>query len=65
MRDILKSSWWENLFPQNPTQTRYDRFMKGPGTPIRTDYDEALERFDRMGKTWGETHYDDFLEKLK
>ena len=56
-------SRWRNLFPQNKTQTRYDRFIEGPGTELKTMYDGIVESYSKLGKTWGKTHWDDLLEK--
>ena len=57
MKDRLETSWWENLFPKNPTQTRYTRFMKVPYQPIDSQFSKAKDEWDRLGQDWKKTRY--------
>jgi len=35
-----------NIFPNNPVQTAYLRFMKRPETPLKTMYEESVKAFE-------------------
>lgn len=62
MRDRLKSSYWSNLQTKNPTQTRYRRFVKTPTGELRTPFNVAIEKWDRL-KDWQKaSHYSTLLE---
>ena len=37
-----------NLPPRNPTQTHYTRFLKGPSGEVKTNFTEAIERFNKV-----------------
>lgn len=52
-----------NIFPQNPIQTRYLRFMKQPSGELKTSFTDAVERFDLVMRDY-KTVYQKFLEPL-
>ena len=62
MKDYLKTSWWENQFPKNPTQTHYIRFFKSPENKLKTKFTESEEKFDRLVSSGLQTTYSEFLE---
>jgi len=53
---------WKNLFPRNPTQTAYLRFLKTPEAGVKSRFTESQrelsEFLDRpVGKDWTKTSY--------
>lgn len=62
MKDYLKTSWWDNQFPRNPTQTHYNRFLQKAGNTVRSKFTESKEKFDKEVGSALQTVYSDFLE---
>lgn len=62
MKDYLKTSWWVNRFPHNPTQTHYNRFLKKAGSKMRSKFTESQEGFDRQVSSGLQTIYSDFFK---
>lgn len=64
MKNYLKeSAWWNNPI-DNPTQTRYTRFMKVPHGEMDTMFNKIGSRF----KTFGglpKTRYDELMEGIR
>jgi len=60
MKDRLTTLW--NIFPHNPTQTRYFRFLKGPDSEIKTQFTESMSNFNKKKKDLFLTKYTRFLE---
>ena len=54
-----------NIFPQNPTQTRYFRFLKGPDSEIKTMFTESVSKFTQGNEKRLKTRYTKFLGDLK
>lgn len=54
-----------NIFPRNPTQTSYLRFLENPSEPIKTLYEESEENFkDSMEMPdLTKTYYTELLEE--
>jgi len=50
MKDRLR-----NVFPRNPTQTRYLRFLKGPKVDMKLE--NLLKDFDKGLRDRLDTHY--------
>ena len=59
---IKKNILW-NTFPQNPVQTKYFRFLKGPDSEIKTMFTESVSRFNQKNKDLLHTRYSKFMEK--
>ena len=53
-----------NVFPQNPIQTRYLRFMKQPSGELKSSFTDAVERFELVMKTY-ETVYDKYMKPIE
>ena len=62
MRNYLESPYFLNIFPRNPTQTRYIRFMKQPWSPLTSDFDRIKQEWDRAMREVWRTRY---LEEAK
>lgn len=39
---------WRNRFPQNPVQTQGLRFLKQPGTEIKTMFSDIEDKFNKQ-----------------
>lgn len=61
---IKKNVLW-NIFPRNPTQTRYFRFLKGPDSEIKTMFTESVSKFSKKNKDRLKTRYTRLLGDLK
>jgi hypothetical protein len=59
MKDKLNKLW--NVFPQNPTQTKYLRFLKGPDSEIKTQFTESVSNFNKKKKDLFLTKYSKFI----
>jgi len=54
MKDRLRTSRWENMFPRNPTQFRYRRFVRGPNAAPNDAFTRSQKEFKRvLGKLPG------------
>ncbi len=63
MKDFLKTHWWENQFPRNPTQTHYNRFLQKAGSDIKSRFTDSKKEFDRQVSSELQTVYSkEFLE---
>ena len=60
MKNRLNTLW--NIFPKNPTQTRYLRFLKTPDSEIKTMFTESVSNFNQKKKDLFLTKYSKFLE---
>jgi len=38
-----------NIFPKNPTQTKYLRFLRGPRSGLQSSFSEARKKFNSFG----------------
>ena len=61
---MKKNKFW-NIFPKNPTQTAYFRFLKKPDGEIKTGFSESKKRFGSYSKDGLKTEFDDLLRGLK
>ena len=54
-----------NIFPRNPTQTSYLRFLENPAIPIKTDWERAQLEFKKKMTLpdLTKTYYTGLLEK--
>ncbi len=52
-----------NIFPANPIQTRYLRFMKQPSGELKSSFTDAIERFDLVMRDY-KTVYDKYMQPL-
>jgi len=48
MKDYLGRSKFENIFPLNPIQTRYLRFLQTPRGNLKSGFTAAREYWDKM-----------------
>ncbi len=54
-----------NVFPKNPTQTMYSRFLRSPESSLETQFDKVEREFRRRFiETKLKTVYSDYLEPL-
>jgi hypothetical protein len=58
--DILR-----NVFPRNPTQTSYLRFLEDPSKPIKTLWEKSQSDFEERMKLpdLTKTYYSEMLEE--
>lgn len=59
MKNRLNKLW--NIYPKNPTQTRYFRFLRGPDSEIKTQFTESVGNFNKKKKDLFLTKYSKFL----
>jgi len=52
-----------NIFPQNPVQTRYLRFLTTPQGKIKTSFTDAVERFEKSMEEH-KTIYDKYFGEI-
>lgn len=60
LRDRLGTSAWLNLAPHNFTQTKYTRFMKMPGTPVKqmnSLFRQGEQDFKLSSESWKHNRY--------
>lgn len=62
MKDRIGDHRWWNRPGKNPTQTRYNRFLKKPGSEIRTLYSDIKQEFSDTFDKKLETMYSDLWE---
>jgi hypothetical protein len=54
VKDRLRTAWWRNLFPKNPTQQSYRRFVRGPGAQANDAFTKSQREFRKaLGKLPG------------
>jgi len=56
----LNKTW--NIAPRNPTQTRYRRFLKMPGSELKTSFTDIQKDFEKHLNDRLKTHYSDYWE---
>lgn len=59
MKDFLGGHRWVNMFPGNPTQNRYSRFVKQPSGELKTRFNDSAKEFEKIMKNKLKTHYHD------
>jgi hypothetical protein len=59
-KNRLDKLW--NIPPQNPTQTRYLRFLRSPEGRLKTMWSEGMERFNQKMVKGIQTAYSELLE---
>jgi hypothetical protein len=47
MKDYLERHKWVNRFPNNPTQTKYIRFLKMPQSGVVSPFTKSRDEFKR------------------
>ena len=47
MKDYLGQHRWVNLFPKNPTQTRYLRFLQTPQGELKSSFTDSMLYFEK------------------
>lgn len=52
-----------NVFPNNPTQTAYFRFLKTPYLPLHTSFSDSLDRFSKYEDSL-KTVYEKYVGQL-
>jgi len=57
MKNYLKTSYFINIFPQNPTQTKYLRFLKYPWSPLTSQFEKSQKEWDKIMKDVWRTRY--------
>lgn len=62
MRNRLGENKWWNLPSRNPTINRYNRFLKKPGSKIRTLYSDSKKEFEDTLDKKIETMYSNLWE---
>jgi hypothetical protein len=62
MRDYIGKSRFWNFAPNNPTQTRFTRFMQGPLHAPNTSFSRAAHKFESMAKDAVKNRYSDYLD---
>jgi len=50
MKDRIRTAWYRNLAPRNPTQTRYRRFVRGPGAEMQDAFSQSKKAFTKRMK---------------
>jgi len=60
----LNNARWRNLFPKNPTQTAYLRFMPKPTGEIKTLYTESVKKFNKLDKDRLKTRFTDLIKEI-
>ena len=59
---LLKKHKFLNLAPNNPTQTRYERFQKKATSPLRSQFTDMQGRMAMAMDSALETKYSPFLK---
>jgi len=62
MRDRLSFSKWVNMFPRNPTQSRYKRFVTQPYSELTSRFDDSAKEFQGILNKALKTHYSEVWE---
>jgi hypothetical protein len=61
MRDRLGFSKWVNAPVRNPTQNKFSRFVKQPGSGLPDTLKEYRTKFDDFGKQALKTRLSEYL----
>jgi hypothetical protein len=50
VKDRIRTAWFRNIAPKNPTQIRYRRFVRGTGAESQDAFSKSQRAFEKRMK---------------